>query len=236
MATKFYFHRATTGVTGTLPATNVVLGASGNAATWTPGVTNGTATTPLLTNRVMDPTISTVAQTSLAYATGAVTTNQKQPLLRFISPPIQAQTFAAQLLQIYGGISCSNTASVFSYTFILGIWRPSTGAAIGAIYNGVGASNTTAATTSEANQGFAGVSSVVQTSLAGDVLVLEIWRTHIVQTMGTSYTNTYFYDGQTEQSASNNAAVLIFANNVTLMTDITEPVPALGGPVDSFEA
>lgn len=166
----------------------------------------------------MDPTIGTVAQVSLASASAAATTNQQQPLLRFVSDPIAAQTIASQTITVQLGFSASSTNSAFAWTWMLTVWRPSTGAAVGQPINGITRPlSSAAATTAEVNSslGSAGTSTSV-TAANGDVLILEIWRNATVQTMGTSYTNTIFYDGTTEASATNNAAFLQFTNDVAL--------------------
>jgi hypothetical protein len=170
----------------------------------------------------MDATISAVAQTSLAYATDNVTSAQRQPLLCFVSPPLAAQTIAAQNLTFSIGVSQSNTISTFRVTAALSVWRPSTGALVGRIFDGPTAalSSGFAPGTTQLNLSYSISSSFVTavTVQVGDVLVLEVWRDNTVQTMGTSYTNTLFYDGTTEASTTNNAAFFSFTNNVTLAT------------------
>jgi Concanavalin A-like lectin/glucanases superfamily len=218
LPTKFYLHRDAYQYAGTMPATNA--SASPTAPTWTPGQTNSVVNTPLLTNLSMTPYISTQPQNSLAYTTDNVATAQAQPLLRFVSQPLAAQTIAAQSVVVAFGLSASATASDFRTTQFLGVWRPSTGARVATLYN-AGISN--AATTSQANVANMGMSTSAFTCQAGDVLVYEIWRNVNVQTMGTSYTNTIFYDGQTEASVTNVAAFIQFTNNITLYT------PTIGG-------
>jgi hypothetical protein len=213
--TKFYLHRTASEVQPTLPATNA--SASTTTPTWTPGVSNGQAATPLLFNRTMNTTIGTVAQTSLAYTTANNTLDQKQPFLRFVSPPLAAQTIAAQSISVQYGYSNSNTASFFQPTSFVGVWRPSTGALVGTLAT-VGQNVANAATTS---QGFSNnnMTCAAVTCAAGDVIVVEIWRSASVQTMGTAYTNTIFYDGSGGDSSTTNiSAYLNFANTLTLQT------------------
>jgi hypothetical protein len=219
LATKFYLDRDLSEVQGTLPATNA--STSATAATWTPGTGNGQATTPLLINRTLSTSISTVAQTNLAYTTAAVTTNQRQPLLRWVSPPLAAQTIAAQNLSLDLGESCSNTASVFGVGFVVAVWRPSTGAVVGRVFDQptAGFTSTTAtASQTRISNTVASANTTPVTVQAGDVLIIEAWRTAQVQSMGTSYTNTIFYDGTTEGSSSNVAAFISFTNDVALQT------------------
>ena len=229
MPTKFYLHRTASEVQGTLPATNA--SASTTTPTYTPGTGNGQITTPLLTNRAMNATIGTVAQTSQAYTTANNTLDQKQPFLRFVSPPLTAQTIAAQNVTVQYGYSASNTASFFQATSFVGVWRPSTGALVGTLAT-VGQNVSNSATTS---QGFSNnsVTSAAVTCAAGDVIVVEIWRAASVQTMGTAYTNTIFYDGSGGDSSTTNISAYInFPNTLTLQTlpaEITLRAATSGG-------
>jgi hypothetical protein len=229
LATRLYLHRGSSTVGGTLPATTVSV--STTTPTWTPGTTNSSANTPLLTNRTMDETIGASAQTSLAYTTDNVTTDQKQPFLRWISPPLAAQTIASQAIDVQYGTSQSNTASSFAQAAVVAVWRPSTGAVVGRMENfsaGGGATGTT--------QGVRTINITASTSVtaqAGDVIVVEIWRNSVAQTMASPYTNTVFYDGTTENSTTDVAAYINFANTVTFQAS---PQTVTPGFISSAEA
>jgi hypothetical protein len=227
VAFNVYLHRAASSNTGILPATNVSISAT--APTWTPGQTNSIANTPLLTNFSMDDTISAVAQTSLAYLTDNVATNQKQPLLRFLSDPIAAQTIQAVTFGVSLATSQSNANSNFEVIpGVLGVWRPTTGALVGYLYD-FGAAGGTATGTIETTQSSQATASSV-TSQDGDILVLELWRNATVQSMATSYTNTIFYDGTTEASATDNAATLSAGTTtITMYVASTQDTPELYG-------
>jgi hypothetical protein len=231
VAFKVYLHRAASSNTGTLPATNASISAT--APTWTPGQTNSIANTPLLTNFAMDDTISTVAQTSLAYLTDNIQTDQKQPLLRFLSLPIAAQTIPAVTFGAAFATSHSNANSNFEVVAVLGVWRPGTGALVGYLYD-FGAAGSTATGTIETTQSSAATASSV-TSQDGDILVLELWRNATVQGMSSSYTNTIFYDGTIENSATDDAAVLSagFAT-ITMYVASTQDTPELYGRPDGL--
>jgi hypothetical protein len=101
---------------------------------------------------------------------------------------------------------------------VLGVWSPGTGALVGNIADWVGLAqrvnlnSTTEIDATLTNSSF--VSS--RTASDGDVLVLEVWRDNIAQSMSTAYSNTIFYDGTTEGSATTNAAYLLFANDVAM--------------------
>src|SRR5262252_321588 len=115
MATKFYLHRNGNDVAGTLPAPTAT--ASTSTPTWTPGVSNGSGTTPLLQNLRMDAVIGTAQISNGGYTTAASTANQQQPYMRFISDPITAQTIASQQITVQLGFANSNAASVFQWTW-----------------------------------------------------------------------------------------------------------------------
>jgi hypothetical protein len=105
------------------------------------------------------------------------------------------------------------------------VWRPGTGTVVGRIWDSLGGGNSTtepavAATEESADAALNGTTSV--TAQDGDVLVCELWRDGTVQGMGTAYTNTVFYDGTTEGSASTNAAYLLFANDVAMFSASTK--------------
>lgn len=209
MATRLYLHRASSAVGGTLPATNASV--SSTAPTWTPGTTNGAALTPLLTNLTMNTIISAVAQTSLAYATFASVAAQPQPFLRWVSEPLDAQSISSQTITVSIGTSESSTNSAFSQRMVVRLWRPSSGTNVGAMRD-TGSEFWGGSSTSQSAQ-TGSFGSTAQTAQAGDVIVLELWRTTAVQSMATSYTNTLFYDGTTEASISNIAAYLDFGTS-----------------------
>lgn len=219
MATRLYLHRNASPMGGTLPATTATVSAT--APTWTPGQTNSVITTPLLTNFRMDPVISQTAETSIAYTTDNVTTAQRQPLIRFISPALAAQTIlGTQSIIVHHGANCSSTVSVFWTYFTLAIWRPGTGAVVGRIYDQKAASGG-ATSTNHGSFSVPNTSGTTQTAQAGDILILEIWRGPELQTMATSYTNTFFYDGRTHQSTTDIASSLEFANDLTFVRPST---------------
>lgn len=199
---KFYFHAASAAVSGTLPSSTV-------SATSPTQTVSGT-------NRAMNPTIGT-SQTSFALTTLANTSAQPSLLGRFISAPIEAQTIGANGPTVQIGASLSSTNSNFHFSHSTVVWRPSTGAVVGRIYDlGPGTSVTT---TSEANYSIADTGGTI-TAQDGDVLITELWRDATVQSMSTAYTNTAFYDGTTESSTTSNAAYISFQRAVSML-DIT---------------
>ncbi len=207
-------HRGTTTDTGTLPAAGVSVSATSPSQIATGGDTN----------RIADTTIGASAQTSNVLTTLANQNAQPSLILRCVSAPIGAQTIAAQLLTFGVGGSDSNTNSNFNIVPILAVWRPSTGSLVGHIWDGVGGggggmvvgANSTTQVWSANNNTADNTTSV--TSQDGDIIVFEWWRYNGVQSMSTAYTNTVFYDGTTEGSATNSATFLNFPNTITFST------------------
>ena len=171
------------------------------------------------------------SQVSIAVTTLAQTTLQTNWFRRWCSDPIAAQTIAGQSIGLHAALAESNTNSLFSVTFAsLFLWRPSTGARIATLTDpGAGALATPGLTeTAESGTDTTNFVSGV-TASDGDILVLEFYG-NAQQSMATSYTNTLFYDGTTEDSATSNAAYLLFTNDVALSVPhvpYTTPYPQL---------
>lgn len=211
MALKFYLHNATTTDTGTLP------GAGASVATTAPVlIASGV-------NRSMDATIGT-AQASVVLTTNAVTTAQQSLIVRFLSAPIAAQTLAAQTVFCSTAFSESSLNSNLHLQMVLAVWRPGTGAVVGRLSDWNGAVGFNASSTLEPSVAATETTDTAPqnsttsavTAAADDVLVLELWRDTTAQTMATAYTNTVFYDGTVEGSATTNAAYLNFTNDVAM--------------------
>jgi hypothetical protein len=222
MPVKFYLHDAATGDTGTLPASNATVSAK-------------TAhQTPSLTNKSMDATIG-VLQHSVALTTLANTVDQSTPIARFLSAPIAAQTIAVQTIGYHFAHQQSNTNSNFDSVCVLAVWRPGTGTVVGRLLDSVSTGLlANGGTTSEAAGSNSQFSTAV-TSQDGDVLVAELWRAVTIQGMATAYTDTVFYDGTVDDSATDNAAFILFANDVTMFTASSAIPPGLGPVVGEVE-
>lgn len=211
MAQKLYLHRNTTTVGGTMPGAGVSISGHTPVAIASGGDTN----------RVMDTTISAVAQTSIALTTQANTSAQESLIARFVSPQLDGDQAIAQQL---GGLTMncaeseSNANSNFHGTLYICIWRPSTGAVVADLYTGgAGAFDASfpllgepGTTQTAVSQNF---TNQAQNALDGDVIVMEFWRDTTVQGMGTAYTNTLFYDGTVEASTTDCASYLLFTNS-----------------------
>jgi hypothetical protein len=208
MATKLYFHRATTAVSGTLPAA----GTSVSGTTPTKIASGGD------TNRIIDTTISAVAQTTNVLTVNAQTAAQTGLILRCVSPLIAAQTIAAQTVTFSDAGFDSNTNSNFATSVVIVVWRPGTGAKVGAILDDpIGGILNAHNTTSQTAVAQAASSSSV-TAQDGDVIIAEIWRLSQTQAKATAYTNTIAYDGTTEASTTNEASFISFPNTITFFT------------------
>jgi hypothetical protein len=178
MATKFYLHRAATGDSGTLPGSGVTISAS------TPNrIDDGT-------NYSADTTISAVASTDR----GDFTAGPNDLLIRFCSGPLAAQTISGTC-QISGAIMTGG-GGTFALKFAVAVWRPSTGALVGRLWDGIGGStdlsnmNPTLTWYNGSARTMSGV-----TAQKGDILVFEVWC------VPGSYGGYFYYDGTLETNA-----------------------------------
>lgn len=199
MTLKFYLHDATTADTGTLPGSTNISGQTVNITA-----------TGAATNRSADDAIG-ASQVSIALSTVASTSAQTNWFARFCSIPLAAQTIASQNVTVHLGASESNNSSNLFPKVVITVWRPSTGATVGTLATLTGV---TEPGTNETDVSVAGTSTAITVAL-GDILVIEVFGAN-TQAMGTSYTNTIFYDGTTEASSSSNAAYVAFVNDVAL--------------------
>src|SRR4249920_3064127 len=130
MATKLFFHNATSAVSGTLPSTNqssLTLTLTADAVT---------------VNRSMDTSIGTSMITK-TIASNANTSQQNLYYTRFISSPLDAQTISANTWDYnFAAFQDSGTAN-FPTNGTAGpvyvncyLWRPSTGAKISTVLQG----------------------------------------------------------------------------------------------------
>lgn len=199
---KFYLHDAATNNTGTLPGAST-LDASSPTVTATGASTNRDATGSL-----------GATQTSIAVATNATTSAQSAWHRRFLSYPIAAQTIAAQTITFSMACEENNASANYLPTCGVYLWRPSTGTKIGTLLAVGSISLTEPSTVQIARSGTATSTSV--TALDGDILVFETWRKSNAQGAATTYTDTEYYDGTTEASASSCASFVGFATPIAI--------------------
>jgi hypothetical protein len=212
---KFYLHAVNSPVIGTLPPA----GASGSSSTPTKIGTGGD------TNRLMNGEIG-VLQTSVVLTTNASTSAQSGLIGRWISPPLAAgnilvSSATSPIRRISGSHSNSNSNLLFTQDIY--VWRPSSGTRVGELYLQGSANSGVSSVTSTSETDYSLTltlgSGFGQAVLDNDVLVLEIWRSSNAQSMATAYSNTVFYDGATEGSASDAASYLLFVQGIPLLGD-----------------
>jgi hypothetical protein len=221
MATRLYFHAATSGLSNLPTTEQSSLTSSLNADAQT-------------VNRTMDTNIGT-AQTTLSVNTAATASLQTLYFTRFVSDTlsgitsITAQTwtynFSATQAATAGNFPCAGTAAVRVMAYV---WRPGTGK-VGNILDG-----NTAATVVEGgasvqkshNPSFTG--SLVSSVQDGDVICFEVWF-QITQDVGISRLDVFQYDGTTVTTTEGTTV----SNHASFIeTPQTLTFGAAGGPVD----
>lgn len=196
MATKLYFHNATSTVSGTLPSTNQSV------------LTFNKLSDAVTVNRSMNTTIGT-SQVSKAIATDVGTQQQNLYYARFISMPLGTQTisantwdynFAAQTNNLNANFPVNTSGPVYINCYV---WRPSTGAKVGTILEGDSVSDFAEVSVASAekvcNGTFSGSSLAIQNQ---DVLCFEMIF-QVIQSVTNARTNTVYYDGTTENATDN---------------------------------
>jgi hypothetical protein len=193
---KFYWHDASSGVSGTLPVGE-------HSAQSSVGTVTGATTV-----RSMDGTKG-VSQASVTYTTANTTTAQQTWFRTFISSPLARQRIDAGNWQIQLSAQENNSGSNFKVTCVIYAWRPSTGAVVGSLISDF-AADTLEPSTSVTVISDATIAGTAVDVLDGDVLVCEVWRDVAVQSGSPSnWTNIIKYDGTTENSTTNEAAFLL---------------------------
>lgn len=203
MPNKFYLRTDATTVGGTLPATNVGVATTQPTTIGTGGGTNRQAISAIGATPQVVAANNTLAQTTPA---------QTILIARFISLPLAAQTISGTADYSIGA-SEGNAASNFQPDVRIFVWRPSTGALIGTLVNTF-APNTEAGTSQGVITNSVGMVNV--TCQDGDVLIIEVWRDVVAQSMASSYANSFMYDGATEASTTDIASFVNFSNNIAL--------------------
>jgi hypothetical protein len=212
MATKFYFHDATSSV-----------GPTSEQTSWTPNVNATGYDTP----RTMTETKG-AAQVSVAAASTA--TAQYLFFRSFVSPALAAQTIASQTVTCIIGANCGTAAKFY---FGWGVYLYRGGSNVATIVADVNDGDTL--DTAEEGR-TATATSTVQEAQSGDRLVLEIWmnRTGTVN----AYTATLYYDGTTDPvnqtGTADAASYLSFANTLLLGTTyyFHDATDVSGGPTN----
>lgn len=219
MTTTLYFHAALSTVSGTLPSTAVFSAA-----------TIGTNMDAYTVNRHMNITIGT-SQTSISKSVTGSTDPFNVYITRFISDPLTAQTISSNTWTYYDATKSSTASSDWpgeaggngSRYAAIYVWRPSTGAVVGTIINGLSAtvSAVDVNTTEKSSKlTYTGASVVC---LSGDVLAIEI--------MGADYepsaiTDYWYYDG-TVLTTTDNTATSNMASQLTTPQTLSFSIPSI---------
>ena len=190
MATKLYFHAASSTVGGTLPTTEQS------------SLTANANVDPLTTNRSMDTTIGT-SQDSLVLTSNATTSQQTYYFTRFVSAPLNVTSISANTWTYFYAVKESNASANFPVNgsgpldINLYVWRPSSGIKFGTIAQGLSTSTAEPVAGSEVAQTETFSGALIPGMQAGDVLVFEVWFV-VTQSAATAYTDTFYYDGTSE--------------------------------------
>lgn len=218
MVTRFYTHAASSTATGTLPTTKQ------STQTVTTGFDAFTV------NRSMDTIVSTGTQTDISATLAGAGSTTTFHMTRFISKPLDQTSIAANTWTI--SVACWSNSSLPFYPSrsnslipsCVYVWRPSTGAKIGTVFDGL-SSTTTAqqGTTSERTSKVNFTGSAVTSMLTGDLLVYEAQTGTNVSSTNTLH---YAFDGATinttdNATVTNHAAYLETPENLTFFTPPT---------------
>lgn len=208
MTLKFYLHAAPSPITGLSTTTR-------NTQITTPDVV---ATTNFL---LMDEKIGSLQTSTVGTTLADAVTSQSMLIQRFTSPPLKPFTpTLAWNAWLRVGNAESNLNCNFRLSAVLSIVRPSTDATVGVMWHSgffTGAEPLAAGAEEDSTEQNANGPGYTSTTAWGDVLLLEVWRQAATQAMATAYTNTVFYDGTTEGSATTNAAYIRFDNDIPII-------------------
>lgn len=220
MATSLYFHIALNpAATGTFPSTEQ------SSAT-----ANESPFDAQSVNRYMNTTVGT-GQTSLQSSASFFTNGDKVYITKFVSDPLTSNTSIAANTWTYGaGFSDvslggafpagNSSGAVFPSTMY--VWRPSTGAKVGNIFDGNSATATGYGAASSERAVKVTFTGSAVSALANDVLIFEAWG--LSSTASTQQYN-YFFDGTntsiTDATSSNNN----IASNISTPQTLTFTSP-----------
>lgn len=222
--TTLFFHAATSTIAGTLPATEQ------SALTATDSIDVVTL------NRSMDITKGT-SQTSISKSLAMTTSIKNFYCTRWVSQALASgsSTISANTWTV--SVGC-NTASTSQSEFpgdknapgptqcCLYVWRPSTGAKVGNVFDAQSASGGSAGgTTAETSSVFTFTGSGV-TGAVGDVLIFEFWAVTDTNTSNATVLCSLYFDGTTQQN-SGNVSVSNIASYISTPQTLTFTVPPI---------
>ncbi len=213
---KFYLLDATSPDTGILPgSSNFIRGIGGGIAG------QGDATGARTARDATDVHGSSNPDTKSLVTSTADQLSQAWGHRRFISRPLAAHTFAAadgnwtfSYARQESNLNHNQAITCYVYT-----WRPSVGliTAAGATLTGT---EPTVAATEQAESITAAWGAVSVTIIDGDILVFDI-STSFIQSMSTSYTEQFSYDGTTEASTTTCASFVTPPSALQLFAGVT---------------
>lgn len=155
------------------------------------------------------------AQTSKALSSLAQTAHQDNYLARFTSPALAAQTLAAQSWTLALAVSEANSNANSFLIASIYVWRPSTQAIVGFIYDSDTALGVEWSTTEDGQ--VITVSGAAVTTQTDDVLVFEVWR-HAAQAMAVAYTQTVYFEGTTDVTGTTTADAASYLEDTNGLT------------------
>lgn len=125
------------------------------------------------------------------------TTAQSAYVARFSSDPVTVTSIAANTwtVALRGDEASTNNNAFFALSMY--VWRPSTNAVVGYIYDNIASKGTEVAGT---GQVFTVAGSAVNNLQAGDIVVMEVWFQATMSKKGST-TATLFFDGPSDVTA-----------------------------------
>lgn len=195
MATKLYFHAASSPLTN-LPTTEQS------------SLTSAKNVDAQTVNRTMGTSIG-AAQTSIALSSLANTSANSYYFTKFVSDPLESTSIAANTWDYAYAVKENNINANFPCTganqvvrINVYVWRPSNQSVVGTILDGnTAATNSEGAANTEVSEYATFAGSAVSSIVAGDVIIAEIWFT-TTQGNATARTDTFYFDGTTETLAT----------------------------------
>lgn len=181
--------------------------------------------------RYMEETPNTAAaQSTIVNTSAPLNTQQTAFLAMFASRPLDvAQTVGGGSIILNTSQNGSAAAAQYRVTSMnVYVWRPSTATIVGYVRDAAATLlGGAAGGTGQTVQHITGITSTGVSAQAGDVIICEIWATW-TQSMGTSYTVTYYYGGNTINTTqgaavTNHAGFIEFNENLTFV-----PPPSTG--------
>ncbi len=167
----------------------------------------GLLTTPPLNDSqslALLPGVGTLQRTRSTPTTNS-TAQQSRYVARFVSPPLAAQTIAAQTWTL-GLVTNETNTGANSFTRpVIYLWRPSASAVVGFVYDAA-ANIPNAEWTGGARTNYGTLSGSAVTAQAGDVLVFEVWAYSAAMGLAGVYNQILYFNGTVEPAGNNQSS------------------------------